>query len=148
VVGGQISVDNNISTENGNPYGAFVNAAVQEIGQPPSRIAVTSATFTLDPVASTQVTVLDQVFTGTVRLSFLPNGTSSSHPVASVANPAGVGPVPMVVVFDSATVSPSDYASLVGGSFKDVLTGTGSAGFATRGATADIKATLTFEAFD
>jgi hypothetical protein len=105
VVGGQISVDKNISTENGNPYGAFVNAAVQKIGQPPSRIAVTSATFTLDPV-------------------------------------------PMVVVFDSATVFPSDYASLVGGSFKDVLTGTGSAGFATRGATADIKATLTFEAFD
>jgi hypothetical protein len=48
VSGANVSVQKNINTVSGNPYGAFVNAAVQQLnGKNPSRIAVTSLTLTL-----------------------------------------------------------------------------------------------------
>lgn len=147
VVAGEVHSDKNISTENGNPYGAFVNAAVKALGGNPSRIVVTSATLTLDPSSSVQVATLEQVFAGTVRLSFEPNGSSTSYPVASVPGPTGTGPVQMTVVFDSGTMTAADYADLVGGAFKVVLEGPAATGFAGRGATADMEATLTFVAY-
>ena len=147
VVSGQVHADKNVNTDPGNPYKAFVNAAVQALGKSPSRIVVTSATLTLDAAGSTFETALEQVVTGTVRVSFEPNGSSNSYPVASVVGPTGVGPVPMTVSFDSSAMSPSDFQDLVGGSFTVVLTGPAANGFEARGATADMTATLTFVAY-
>lgn len=147
VVAGQVHVDKNISTETGNPYGAFVNAAVRALGRSPSRIVVTSATLTLSPASSTQVSALEQVFTGQVRLSFEPNGSSDAYPVAAVTSPVGTGPVAMAVTFDSSSMTPVDFGDLVGGAFKVVLDGPAAAGFATKGATADMTAVLTFVAY-
>ena len=147
-VGGVILVDKNINNESGNPYGAFTNAAVQKIGRNPSRIQVTSATLTLDPATSTNVTVLEKVFSATVRLSFQMNGSNNSYPVASVTGPTGAGPVTMPVTFDSGVMTPADFDALVGGSFKVVLTSPAASGFGTLGATAKLEATLTFVAFE
>lgn len=147
VVAGQVQADKNISTENGNPYGAFVNAAEKALGHAPSRIVVTGATLTLSLSGSTLVTALDQVFAGTVRLSFEPNGSSNSYPVASVASPAGTGPVQMAVTFDSSSMTAADYSDLVGGAFKVALEGPAASGFGAGGATADMTGTFTFEAY-
>jgi hypothetical protein len=147
VAAGQIHVDKSVSTETGNPYGAFVNAAVKALGRAPSRIVVTSATLTLDPAGSSQVAALEQVFTGMVRVSFQPNGSATAYPAAAVTSPVGVGPVPMTVNFDSSSMSPADFGDLVGGAFKVVLDGSAATGFAGKGATADMTATFTFEAF-
>jgi len=146
-VGGVILVDKNITTEQGNPYGAFTNAAVQKLGRDPSRIEVSSATLRLEP-ASTNVTALEQVFLSTTRLSFQMNGSNNSYPVASITAPTGAGPVALQVAFDSGAMTPADYASLVGGNFKLALTGAAASGFGTRGATAKLVATLTFVAFE
>lgn len=89
VVGGQVHADKNVNTDPTNPYKAFVNAAVQALGHSPSRIVVTSATLKLDAAGSTLVTALEQVVAGTVRVSFEPNGSSNSYPVASVVGPTG-----------------------------------------------------------
>ena len=147
VVGGQVHVDKNISTESGNPYGAFVNDAVKALGHAPSRIVVTGATLTLSAADSTLVTALEQVFTGTVQISFRPNGSSNSYPVASVANPVGTGPVQMTVTFDSSTMTAADYADLAGGAFKVALDGLAATGIVASGAKADMTATLTFLAY-
>ncbi len=147
VTGGQVRVDKNVSTESGNPYGAFVNDAVKTLGHAPSRIVVTASVLTLDPAASSGVASLQQVLTGPVVVSFAPNGSSNVYPAATVTSPTGVGPVQMTVGFDSSTMTAGDYADLVGGSFKVVLSGQAASGFASLGATADITATLTFEAF-
>src|SRR5512136_1168017 len=62
VSGGTIALSKNINTENGIPYGAFVNAAVQRLGgKVPSRIVVASDTLALLPGA-TGVSGLQQVF--------------------------------------------------------------------------------------
>jgi hypothetical protein len=144
--GGAIRVDKNITTESGNPYGAFVNDAVKALGGYPSRIGVASATLALEP-SSTGVTTLQQVFTGTIWLSFEPNGTSTLYPAASAAVPTGAGPVPMQVSFDSTSMIPADYAALVGGNFKVVLIGTPAAGFGSAAATARLQAVLNFVAY-
>ncbi|MGA8891975.1 MAG: hypothetical protein WB493_10425 [Anaeromyxobacteraceae bacterium] len=124
-----------------------MNAAVKALGRAPSRIVVSSATLTLDPAGSSQVAALEQVFTGLVRVSIEPNGSSSAYPVASITSPVGTGPVALTVTFDSSSMTPTDFGDLVGGAFKVVLDGPAAAGFATRGATADMTATFTFEAF-
>ena len=146
VAGGTIRVDKNVTTESGNPYGAFVNDAVKALGGDPSRIGVVSATLALEPT-STGVTVLQEVFTGTVRLSFEPNGTSTLYPAASVEMPTGAGPVPMQVSFDSMSMTPADFDALVGGNFQVVLTGTPATGFGSAAATARLQAVLTFVAY-
>ena len=144
--GGTIRVDKNITTESGNPFGAFVNEAVKALGGNPSRIVLTSASLALEP-SSTNVTTLPQVFTATTRLSFQSNGTSTLYPAASVAQPAGAGPVPMLVSFDSASMTPADYDALVSANFKVVLTGTPATGFGSAAATARLQAVLTFVAY-
>ena len=94
------------------------------------------------------MTVLEKVFSATVRLSFQMNGSNNSYPVASVTGPTGAGPVELQVAFDSGAMTPADFSALVGGSFKVVLTGASASGFAARGATARLEATLTFVAFE
>jgi hypothetical protein len=147
VVGGSISADKNVNTESGNPYGAFVNGAVQALGRAPSRIAVTSATLELES-SSTGVASLQEVFAGTVTLGFVMNGSSTVYPVASVASPTGAGPVALSVSFDSGSMPPADYADLAGGSFKVELDGGAAPGFAAAAATARMTATLGFVAYE
>lgn len=144
---GQVSVDKNVNTESGNPYGAFTNAAVQALGRSPSRIEVRSATLALEST-STGVTGLELVFGGAATVSFQMNGSSVVYPVASLASPSGAGPAALAVAFDSTSMPPADYADLVGGSFKVVLAGPAATGFGTASATARMKATFTFVAWE
>jgi hypothetical protein len=147
---GTISVGKNINTENGNPYGAFVNAASARIGHNPSRIVLAGATLTLLNT-STGVTALEQVFTGPVTISFVMNGTNATYQVGQILNPAGAGPVSLSVGLDSDSLPAADRASLDQGQFKVVLLGTppgGAAGaFATGNDLADLVATFEFVAY-
>src|SRR5262249_39031144 len=60
-----ISDDKAITTESGNPYGAFVNDAQTRIGRDPAAIEIDNLTLALG-AQSTGVTMLDQVYTGDV----------------------------------------------------------------------------------
>lgn len=145
--GGAIAVDKNINTESGNPYGAFVNAARDALGgNNPSRIAVVGLSLELLQ-SSTNVTALDQVFTGPVAVSFQMNGTNAIYPVGAVTDPTGTS-VGLQVAFDSQPIPPADYDSLVGGQFKVVLSGTAPNGFAGANALADIVANFVFVAYE
>ncbi len=147
VASGRIEIDKNVNTENGNPYGAFTNAAAQKLGRVPGRIAVTSATLTLEP-SSTGVTALEQVLGGATSVSFQMNGSGNAFPVATLATPSGVGPQAMSVSFDSTRMPPDDYAELVGGGFKVVLAGPAASGFAAAAATANMVVTFGFVAYE
>jgi hypothetical protein len=148
VSAGALALSKNINTENGNPYGAFVNAAKDRLGgKTPSRIAVTSATLALLPGAS-GVTDLQEIFTGNVGVAFQMNGSLISYPVAQASGPSGTGPVAMTVSFDPASMSPADYADLVQGSFKVALTGTSAPGFAAASANASLQTTFGFTAYE
>src|SRR5512136_1074646 len=94
VTAGQVSVVKNVNTENGNPCGAYVHAAQQALGHPPSVIQVSSVTLLLSS-SSTGVTGLEQVFSGTATVSFVLNGSGHVFPVAAVAGPSGAGPLNM-----------------------------------------------------
>jgi len=149
VENGVLLDEKNVNTESGNPYGAFVGAAEAEIGGSPSRIEVEAATLTLE-ATSTGVDGLPAVFAGDVVVGFVMNGSTTSHAVgtATITADAVAGPLAMAVDFDSSDLSEQDYADLVGGSFKIVLSGPAATGFDGLGADANLTVVLTFRAYE
>jgi hypothetical protein len=145
--GSVVQDDKDINTESGNPYGAFIQNARNALGGVnPGRIEVASVTLLLGGT-STNVTALEQVYTGEVDLLFVMNTSNNTYPVARIMNPTGQGPASMTVIWASSSVSSVDMPQLLGGGFKLVIRGTAAAGFATRSAEADLQVTLTFQAF-
>jgi hypothetical protein len=147
VSGTAISDDKGITTESGNPYGAFMTDATAKIGGEPNRVEVDHLTLTLG-ATSTGVTALEQVYTGNVEVLFLMNDTNNTYPVGTIADPKGTGPDAVHVDFASEDVSEVDWPKYLGGSFKVVVRGTAATDFATKGAKADLQLTFTFAAFE
>ncbi len=134
--------DKNITQPSGNPWGKFLNDAKQKLGHDPSKIVATGATIEL--LTSAGFTVLQDVFTGPVSVSFVV--TPNSYPLAGITSPTSAGPVPLAIVFgtfDSATMAAGDYAGLLGSSFSVVLAGTAP----TAASGANVQTTFTFVAY-
>ena len=147
VNGTAISDEKGITTESGNPYGAFIGEAKAQIKQDPSRIELETLDLTLG-AQSTGVTALEQIYTGDVDVLFLMNDTNNTYPAGRITNPTGAGPAEVDVQFESDAVADQDFPKLVGGSFKVVIRGTAAAGFATKGAKADLQLTFAFAAYE
>lgn len=146
VMNATVSTEKGMTTESGNPYGAFINAARANLaGVDPSRVELTSATLLLG-AGSTGVTSLEQVFGGRVDVLFIMNDTNNSYPAASVTGPTGPGPVNLVVGFDSAVFAGVDRAKLLSGGFKAVLRGPAAATFIGKTAEVDLQTTFNFRA--
>lgn len=145
---GALLDEKNINTESGNPYGVFASAAREAVGGTPSSIELEAATLAI--VDSTGVTTLAEIFSGDVDIAFVTNGSSTAYPVATrtILADEGPGPVELEVELDSEAFSDADYAELVDGSFKVVLSGIAAAGFANASADADLSVVMTFTAFE
>ena len=142
-----VTEQKDITTESGNPYGAFTNDATAKLGgTAPSRIELHDATLTLGG-QSTGVTKLEEVLTGDVDVAFVVNNSNNTYDAAHIVNPTGVGPDTMDVVFDWAQVAATDRPAVLGGSFKIVVRGTAATGFSSKGAEAVLQTTFTFDAF-
>ena len=146
VSGTVISDEKGITTESGNPFGAFVAAAKNELGRDPGRIEIDAATLTLG-AQSTGVTKLEEVYTGDVEVLFIFNDSNNTVPVGKVTNPTGTI-IGLDVGFESNDVAGQDFTKFVGGGFKVVIRGTAATGFAAKGAKADLQVTFTFAAFE
>jgi hypothetical protein len=149
VVNGSISNEKSITSESGNPYGAFVKAATAELGREPSRIALASATLQLG-ASSTGVTALNQIFDGEVSVLFSMDTTNDTFSAATLTindSMPGRGPIEMDAYLDSDGMSATNMSKLLSGSFKVVLTGPTAANFDTLNAKADIQVTLILEAY-
>ena len=142
-----ISDDKAITTESGNPYGTFVGDAQHKLGRDPGRIEIDKLTMTLG-AQSTNVTALEQIYTGDVDVAFITNDTNNTYDVGHVTNPTGVGPVDVRVAFVSQDMTPGDFTKLLNGSFKVTIRGTAAAMFASKGAEADVQLMFTFAAFE
>ncbi len=147
VSGTAISEDKNITTETGNPYGAFVSAATAALGHAPARIEVDHVTLLLG-AQSTSVTRLEDVFAGVVDVAFVINDTDNTYDVGTVTNPAGVGPIDVDITLAGTAITPQDFTRYLGGSFKVVARGTAASEFSSKGAEANLQLTFTFAAFD
>jgi hypothetical protein len=142
-----ISEDKAITTESGNPYGAFVSDATTKLGRAPGRIEVGRVTLLLG-AQSTNVTRLEDVFTGVVDIAFVMNDTDNTYEVGTVTNPTGVGPVDLAIALSGSDMAPQDFTKYLGGSFKVVARGTAATGFASKNAEAALQLTFTFAAFE
>ena len=147
VSGTTISDEKAITSENANPYGAFVADATRQLGRAPGAVEIDSLALALGG-GSNGVVTLDQVFTGDVDTAFIVNDTNNTYDVGHVVNPTGVGPVELSINFESGGVAGQDYDKYLGGSFKVVIRGTAATDFATKGAEAELQLTFTFAAFE
>jgi hypothetical protein len=148
VNGSVISEAKDIESEAGNPYKVFMDGAHQALGgRDPSRIEIASLTILLG-AQSTNVTKLDEVFTGRVDALFLVNDTNNTFPAGHVTSPTGAGPVGMDVDFNSDDFAGVDRTNLLAGKFKVVIRGSAATGFASKGAEANLQLTLQFRAFE
>jgi hypothetical protein len=142
-----VSEQKDITTESGNPYGAFTNDATTKLGGvAPSRIELHDLTLTLG-AQSTGVTALEEVVTGDVDVAFIVNDSNNTYDAGHIVNPTGVGPDTMDIVFDWSQVATTDRSALIGGSFKVVLRGPAAATFSSKGADATLQTTFTFDAY-
>lgn len=142
-----VTTDKQITTESGNPYGAFVNDATAKLGKAPARIEVDHATLLLG-ADSKNVAKLENVFTGDVDIAFVMNDTNNTYDVGTLHAPTGVGPVGFDIAFDGTAVAAQDMPKLLGGGFGVALRGDVAPAFSTDGtAEADLQVTLTFAAF-
>lgn len=150
VVNDSITSDKSITTESGNPYGAFVSDAEAALGRSPSRIEVDTLTFELG-ASSTGASALAQVFDGEVSVLFELDTTDDSFEVGTVtigAEHDDRGPVALDATFSSDGMSDQNYTKLLGGSFKVVLFGPTHADFDTLGAKLDTQLTISFVAYE
>lgn len=109
---GVVEKDKNVTTESGNPYGAFLQAARTALGHDPSRIEVTSVSITLGG-DSRGVASFADLFSGETNV-FLRADVGGTVYVARVTNPTGVGPVTCEVIADEAALAPIRDALLSG----------------------------------
>jgi len=147
VANNAISDDKGITTESGNPFGAFISDAHNKLGQDPSRIEIDKLTL-LVSATSIGITRLEEVYTGDVDVAFITNDTNNTYDAGHVMNPTGFGPVDVTVAFHSEDVSPADFTKILNGSFKVVIRGPAAASFSTKGAEANLQLTFTFAAFE
>lgn len=107
-------VDKSVSTESGNPYGAFLQEARARLGRPPAAVIVERATLTLG-ANSSGVTSFQQFFGGPLTLYLTNSGTTVN--VGTVAQPTGAGPVEVTITATRDTLGPLQN-DLSQGSFK------------------------------
>ena len=146
VTGGVLLVQKNINTESGNPFAKFVTDANTALnGNDPSSVSITSLVLTLS--SSSSVTGLEQVFSNSVSIVFVMNGSTGSYPAGSIASVSGTAAT-MTSTFDTTSMTTADYQSFLGGQFKVALTGTAVPSFSTGNPNADMLATFEFAAFE
>lgn len=106
--------DKSVSTESGNPYGAFLQQARAVLGRPPAAVVVDRATLTLGRDAS-GVTSFEQFLGGPLTL-YLANSSTTVN-IGTVAQPTGAGPVEVQITATRDTLAPIQ-TDLTQGSFK------------------------------
>ncbi len=135
-----------VTTENGNPYGAFVTQARARLGRDPMQITIEQMTLTLG-AGSTGVTSLEEVFAGDAQVLLVMNDTNNSYPVGVFPAPTGTGPLGGHVAFVEVAPDSPDYGKLLTGSFQVFIRGPAAATFLQDGPKADLQVALTFAAY-
>ncbi|MBL8603573.1 MAG: hypothetical protein JNK72_16735 [Myxococcales bacterium] len=117
---GAFDSDKNVNTENGNPYGAFLQAARARLGgnftadNAAAAVALDAVTLTIDQ-DTRGVTAFEQVLGGPLQLYLASSSTTVN--VGTVAQPTGAGPVRVTLTADLAALEPIR-RDLLNGSFK------------------------------
>jgi hypothetical protein len=143
VAGDLIEIEKNISTEQGNPYGNFLNEIAAEIDINQVFIELDSVDLTLEGDATHAA--FESLFVETLELIIVAESNNVETAIASVTEPLGAGPLALDVlsgVFDNDELQ----TTLREGSFKLKLVGVAADGAAA--ADVNVVATLRFEAFE
>ncbi len=144
-----ISLEKGITTESGNPWGAFITDVEDQLGGPPADIKLSKLELSL-AASSEGVTQLSEVFDGSVDVQFVMNDTGNFFAVADVAIDANTTgrTIALSPSFDFGDYAATDLDKLLNGSFKVVLGATAEAGFKALKAKGELQLTFTFAAYE
>jgi len=142
-----IQDEKSITTESGNPFGAFLKEAAAKLGQDPARVELSQLTLSLG-AKTTGATALEEIFVGEVQIMFLFNESKNTLNVGQAADPTGPGPVSFAHQFEFEGLNAADRADFLSGSFKVVIRGSCAAQFEDKKIEAELLTTLSFEAFE
>ena len=144
-----INVEKSITSESGNPWGAFIADVEDQLGGPPGDIELESLELTL-AATSDGVTELREVFQGTIDIQFQMNDTDNVFGAASVVIDDSVEgrSIAMDPSFDYGDFQGVDLDKLLGGSYKVVLGAPAHPDFAGLKAKGDLQLTFDFAAFE
>lgn len=149
VANGVAMDEKGITTESGNPWGAFVSEAEAQVGGAPGDIDLDELTLLLG-ATSVNITELRAMFDGTVDVQFQMNDSDNLYPVGTAlidddleGREAGFD-----ILFDYADFTGDDLTRLLGGSFKVIVSGPADPAYPTLSGDADLQITLTFSAYE
>lgn len=92
IVGDQIDSRKNVSTESGNPYGAFISKVQNEFGDTPREIRIEAVSLQIQDTKD-DVAVFEDLWPESVQVFLAADDTVSGFTVASVEGPTGLGPI-------------------------------------------------------
>ncbi len=92
IVGDQIDSRKNVSTESGNPYGAFIQEVKDEFGDSPREIRIEAVSLQIQDTKD-DVAVFQDLWPESVEVFLAADDTVSGFTVASVQGPTGLGPI-------------------------------------------------------
>lgn len=145
VVAGVVEDRKNISTEQSNPYGRFLDAIVSRFGADPVEIRVDGVSIALQE-AKDDVANLEDLFAGEVEVFLAPDDQAAGYVVGTLGSVSGRGPHAMDLGPDADQLRPFA-ETLRGGSFRVGVRG---ATVTDPGRKFDVKlsVTLTFGAYE
>jgi hypothetical protein len=144
---GTVTADKNITTESGNPWGKFVGDAEAKLGGQPGRIDLDLAALSLGP-ASSGVAALGEIFDGEVTVQFETDSATDYAVAAGTVDASSGNEVELDPGFSFGDFQDAELDALLAGTFRVVLVGPTTGGFAGAGADADLELTLDFSAFE
>ena len=144
-----INVEKGISTESGNPWGAFMKDVDDQLGGPAGDIALEKVELSL-AASSVGVTSLSEVFDGLIEIQFVMNDSGNFFTVASATVDADTTgrTIALDSSFDYLDYQGVDLDKLDSGSFKVVLGAPAEAGFMALKAKAELQITFSFAAYE
>ncbi len=144
-----ISIDKGITTESGNPWGAFIDDVDDKLGVASADIELEELELALG-ASSEGVTALNEVFDGLVEVQFEMNDTRNFFTVGTVniSSETDGRTVRLDPSFDLRDYQAIDREKLLGGSFKVVLAASAEAEFKALKAKAELQLTFTFAAYE
>lgn len=144
-----INVEEGITTESGNPWGAFMSDVDDQLGGPASDIALEKVELSL-AASSVGVTSLSQVFDGPIEIQFVMHDGGNFFSVASATVDADTTGRTIVLdsSFDYRDYQAVDLDKLDSGSFKVVLGAPAETGFKDLKAKAELQITFSFAAYE
>jgi len=106
-----------VTTETGNPYGAFINNAIKDLGKGPSSIGVDKMTLIMG-AGTKGIVGFEDLFSDDVYIFFSNEERTKTEYVGTVEKPSGVGPIYVGITASDEELKNILFSEMLSGNFR------------------------------